>query len=200
MSNSSSNIAVVILAAGASKRMGTPKQLLKWGSTTLLEHTINTVLDLQTKEVVVVLGANYEVIESKINHHPITILKNEDWEVGLVKSLAFGVEYIKDSKHKFDACLVTLADQPFITSAFLNELIEAYQPKQNQIIATSYNDEKTGVPVIFDASYFEELIKLNDDSGAKHMLKKHKSFVKTFKPEIDNVDLDTKSDYKMFQK
>ena len=200
MSNTSSNIAVVILAAGASTRMRTPKQLLKWNSSTLIEHTIKTALNSSAKEIIVVLGANFESIISKIEQYPITILNNEAWKVGLGKSLAFGINYIKQSNKNFNACLVTLADQPFIDAEFLNTLINEFQPNKKQIIATSYNNEKQGVPVIFDEFYFDELLKLNDDSGAKQLLNKYKSSLKTFKPDIENVDLDTKSDYETLYK
>ena len=70
-------IAVVILAAGASKRMGEPKQLLKWGDNTLITHTIQTTLKLKTDTIYVVLGANFKLIKNSINHFPITILNNE---------------------------------------------------------------------------------------------------------------------------
>ncbi|WP_341215969.1 nucleotidyltransferase family protein [uncultured Wocania sp.] len=196
----SSNISVVILAAGASKRMGTPKQLLKWGNTTLLGNAIETALKLSVKEMIVVLGANYNAIKKELGHYPITILNNEDWQKGLGKSLAFGVEYITSSKQKVDGILVTLADQPLINAEFLNKLIDEFNKKEHPIIATSYKNKKYGVPVIFDKIYFEELLALNDDYGAKHLLKKNKSLVKILIPELENLDLDLKADYESLYK
>lgn len=191
----SSNISIIILAAGASKRMKTPKQLLKWGNSTLLIHAIETALNSHVKDVIVVLGANFELIKKDIEQLPITILNNKNWELGLGKSLAFGVDYLIKSKPDTEACLVTLADQPLIDATFINDLIDVYKENKQTIMATSYNDKKTGVPVIFDKTYFEELSLLNDDKGAKHILEKYKSEVKTLKPELENVDLDLKADY-----
>ncbi|MFD1161993.1 nucleotidyltransferase family protein [Hwangdonia seohaensis] len=190
-----SNISIIILAAGASKRMGTPKQLLKWGNSTLLGNAVETALKLPVKEVAVVLGANYNEIKKHIAHHPITILNNEEWQKGLGKSLAFGIEYMAVSKQDIDGILVTLADQPLIDQVFLNKLIDAFNKKTHPIMATSYKNKKYGVPVIFDKMYFEELRNLNDDFGAKHILKKHKASVKTLIPELENLDLDLKADY-----
>ncbi|MFD1613789.1 nucleotidyltransferase family protein [Gelatiniphilus marinus] len=195
-----SNISVIILAAGASIRMGTPKQLLKWGNSTLLGNAIETALKLPVKEVAVVLGANYNVIKKHIEHHHITILNNEEWQKGLGKSLAFGVECMVASKQDIDGILVTLADQPLIDSQFLNKLIDAFNKKTHPIIATSYKNKKCGVPVIFDKIYFEELRTLSDDFGAKYILKKYNALVEILKPEIDNLDLDLKADYKSLYK
>lgn len=180
--------------------MGTPKQLLKWGNTTLLGNAIETALKLSVKEMIVVLGANYNAIKKELGHYPITILNNEDWQKGLGKSLAFGVEYITSSKQKVDGILVTLADQPLINAEFLNKLIDEFNKKEHPIIATSYKNKKYGVPVIFDKIYFEELLALNDDYGAKHLLKKNKSLAKILIPELENLDLDLKADYESLYK
>jgi len=94
VANPLSNIAVVILAAGASKRMHSPKQLLSWDKNTLIAHAIETALKLEVKEVIVVLGANYQFIEQEIKHYPITILNNKDWALGLGKSLACATIYL----------------------------------------------------------------------------------------------------------
>jgi len=198
LKNEASHIAIIILAAGASKRMGSPKQLLNWGNSSLLGNTIETALKLNAEEVVVVLGANYIAIKKEINHFPVTILNNEKWQIGLGKSLACGVEYLMSSNLKLDGCLITLADQPFIDHKFLKNLISQFSKKKNSIIATSYKDEKYGVPVIFDNFFFDELSALDDDKGAKQILKKYKSDVKALTPQLKNIDIDTIQDYKKY--
>ena len=200
MKNEASHIAIIILAAGASTRMGTAKQLLKWQDSTLLESAIDTALKLGTDEVVVVLGASYDAIKKEIEHYPITILKNEDWRAGLGKSLACGVNYLLTSSFNFDGCLVALADQPFITSIFFKHLIHVFNKKESSIIATSYKNETYGVPAVFDKLYFKELSMLNEDKGAKQLLKIHKALVKVLTPEIDNIDLDTIEDYQKYSR
>ena len=93
-----------------------------------------------------------------------------------------------------------MADQPFINSDYLNELVSSFAPHKNQIIASSYQNLKFGVPAIFDVFYFEQLLKLKDDFGARNILKENESFVKALKPPVKNVDLDFKEDYDRFYK
>ena len=198
MAFESTNIAIVILAAGASKRMGTPKQLLSWDNTTLIEHVIQTAVSVSAKEVVVVLGANHNVLSDKIKHYPITLLYNDDWKLGLGSSIATAVNYFKKLMPNIDGLLFMLADQPFIVSDYLKAMIQSFFVDDKQILATSYDDGKYGVPVLFDNFYFNELSKLNDDHGAKLLLKKYKSHVTALTPPKLNVDLDTLEDYRKY--
>jgi molybdenum cofactor cytidylyltransferase len=195
MMESPSHIAIVILAAGASKRMGSPKQLLKWGDGTLIGNTIETASKLASNEPIVVLGAHYELIKNVIQTSPVTILNNENWENGLGSSIAFAVEYLQNSKSNVDGVLITLCDQPLITADFLNLFISKFQSGKNQILATSYGNGKQGVPVLFDKVYFNDLKKLNGDEGAKEILKKYSSHVEALTPPMDNKDLDTSEEY-----
>ncbi len=174
--------------------MGSPKQLLKWGNDTLLNHAIKTVLEIDAYEVIVVLGANHKLIEAGVKHRSITILNNEDWDLGLGKSIACATEYVLKSKPQVEGILITLADQPLIDSHYLNDIMTHFYQDLNQIIATSYDNNK-GVPVLFGKVYFQELSNLTGDNGAKQLLKTHESCVKTFKPPVKNVDLDSKEDY-----
>ncbi|MGS0528175.1 nucleotidyltransferase family protein [Zobellia nedashkovskayae] len=102
-------IAILILAAGASTRMGQPKQLLPWKDTTLLGHAIQTVKSTDAIEVVTVLGANAKLIQSQIKEEVIFI-QNTDWQSGLGGSIACGTEWLLQSNIEFDGILITLAD------------------------------------------------------------------------------------------
>ena len=189
------NIAVLIPAAGASNRMGTPKQLLKWKNTTLLGNAISVAEKLQSP-VIVVLGANLKKIKASINQYPIQVLKNRNWENGLGDSIAFGVNHIIENLPKVNAILIMLADQPLINTEYLNTLIDKYKIDEGQIIASSYKNRKQGVPVLFDKVYFEELSKLNDDKGAKMLLQKYAKKVSVINSESMVSDIDTLEDYK----
>lgn len=195
MSNNS-NIAVILLAAGASKRMGTPKQLLKWGNTTLVEHAIKVVQESYQIKIIVVLGANYQIVKSKIEQLPIEIILNKDWEIGLGKSIAFGISHLIESKSEYDGVLIILADQPLIDSKHLNALMDAFRVGERQIIATDYDNNKHGVPVLFDKCYFVELSQLNDDKGAKSILQKYSEKVSVLTTNNKISDIDTMEDYK----
>ena len=195
MTIESFNTAIVILAAGASKRMGEPKQLLPWGHSTLIEHVIQKSLKVEVKEVSVVLGANYDIINNKIKNYPINIINNIDWKVGLSSSISKAVtHYIRDPK--IDALIFILADQPFVTDDYLNLMLSNFTPNQNQIIATQYEDGKLGIPVLFDRYYFDELLSLNGDFGANHILQNNKSYVNILEASFKCFDIDTKDDYK----
>lgn len=195
MADYKSNIPIIILAAGASNRMGEPKQLLKWGNSTLINHAINVVRKAEVRDIIVVLGANFELIHKTIETSQVTILNNNYWKMGLGKSIAVAVEHLQNSKQNIDGILIALGDQPFMTSDFFKSIISKFQPHKNQIIATSYNNGTVGVPVLFDKAYFNELLLLNDDKGAKRILKTHQANVQILKPPTDNMDLDTKEDY-----
>lgn len=198
LSNALPNIAVLILAAGASSRMGSPKQLLKWGTSTLLGHSIQTVLESQASSGVVVLGAHYKQVKQSIDQFPVTILNNTDWKQGLGKSIACGVLYIMKHLPETEGVLVVLADQPFVDTAHVNTLIESFKPNKKEIIATAYGEGKQGVPVLFDKMYFKMLVKLNDDGGAKRLLKPYNEHVHGVKPPSENLDIDDPEDYKRF--
>lgn len=189
------NIAIAILAAGASRRMGSPKQLLKWGNASLIQHTINTAKSTFVKEVIVVLGANKEAIASEIDKNLITVIINSEWELGLGKSIACVAKHLLNSKETFDGLLIVLADQPFVTPSFLDQMIRQFNPDSKQMLVTSYNGKKRGVPALFDKVYFQEIAELSGDDGAKSILKNYKEFVRSIKPSFNNLDIDTKEDY-----
>ena len=142
--------------------MGTAQQLLKWEDSTLLEKAIDTALKLKADEVIVVLGANYNNIKKEIKNYPITVLNNKDWQVGLGRSLAFGVDYLLSSNFKLDGCLVTLADQPLINHVFLSHLITLFQFSGNFHIRNS--GLSNCIHDLVDFFQLHGFISANDDS------------------------------------
>jgi molybdenum cofactor cytidylyltransferase len=189
------NIAVIIPAAGSSSRLGKPKQLLKWKKNTLLGHAIATVNELKNIELYVVLGANLESIQKEIKQYKTNILHNRNWKNGLGSSIAVGAQKLLDEPQKIDAVLIHLADQPLISSLYLKALIEKFQKDKNQIIATSYGEDKYGVPAIFDKSYLRELSKLDDDKGAKKLIANNQKQVSSVGIQPILSDIDTPDDY-----
>ncbi len=194
------NIAILIPAAGASRRLGSPKQLLKWGDSTLISHAIETAEELDQKEIVVVLGAHYDKIKPEIDDRSAQILKNEDWENGLGSSIAVGVEYLSKISETFDAVLVLLPDQPLIVPLYLKTMIEKFRVGENQIIATVYGSGKYGVPALFDEKYFEKLRGLTDDRGAQELIKQSAKFVTSLDINPLISDIDTEEDYNKIYK
>ena len=195
-----SKLAVLILAAGNSSRMGFPKQLLKWKGTNLLQHAINSVKDINADNIFLVLGANYEKVKSNIKADGITVLKNENWENGLGNSIAFGIKYIKESPLNIENVLILLADQPLIDAHYLKLLINTHNQAKREITCTLYNTNKFGVPVIFDKMYFEDLSQLNHDKGAKGLLEKYSDNLAYVDGKNVIVDIDTMTDYEKLYK
>ncbi|MCG2460357.1 nucleotidyltransferase family protein [Flavobacteriaceae bacterium F89] len=188
------NIAILILAAGASMRMGRAKQLLPWGKTTLLEHSIAMAIGTNAEQITVVLGANANTIKLAVPMNGISHIVNPNWESGLGSSLACGMQLLTKWKSTHDGILIMLCDQPLMDTGFLNSLIEQFKGGQKGIVATRYG-ERAGVPAIFSTRYFSELATLHKDFGAKNLLDQNKSDVLSIDPQGKAIDVDTFEDY-----
>lgn len=195
MTHSETNIAILILSAGASTRMGsTIKQLLPWRDTTLLGNAIACAKKLSCKSVTVVLGCHADAIQKKIQGKEVQLAYNENWETGLGTSISCGIKSLIKNDEEYEAVLILLVDQPFIDTSYLKLLINNYLNHGNRIIATNYFN-RAGVPAIFDKIYFKELENLNADYGARDLLKKYKKEVILLDSEGKSQDIDTIDDY-----
>tara|TARA_B100000809_G_C15043536_1_gene496452 strand:+ start:75 stop:668 length:594 start_codon:yes stop_codon:yes gene_type:complete len=190
-------IVTVILASGASTRMGEPKQLLSWKSSTLLNHCINEVTQANIHQTIVVLGANHKQIEPTLNNSNIKCLINKNWEKGMSNSIALVTQHLK--RNNADGLFIVLADQQFVKKNYLNLLINKFTPNKKQIIATNY-DDNIGVPAIFDKHYFEELSLLKEKKGAKKMIHHYAKNVINIIPDFDHQDIDTPEEYRTMKK
>lgn len=187
------DVAILILAAGSSERLGTPKQLLPYKNTTLLRHTIEQVMGLNASKIYVVLGAFYEEIHASIQDLPIDILKNDQWKSGMSSAIRLGVEHIQRDQN-IKRILITLTDLPLLDTFHYKNLLQAHQFQPSNITATQYTNSK-GVPVIFNDMYFDTLEKLVGEEGAKPILKQHKSDVAYWEANIAYFDVDTTDAY-----
>ena len=183
----------MVLAAGASTRMGEPKQLLSWKSTTLLNHCLNEVMQANIHQTVVVLGAYHEKIQPTINQSNIQCLINKNWKEGMGNSIALAVHQLKNKD--IDGLLVVLTDQPFVNTNYLNTLIKEFTPNKEQIIATNY-DDNVGVPAIFDRQYFGTLSLLKEKQGAKKMIHQYTQNVIKITPNFNHQDINTPEVYR----
>lgn len=187
-----SKIAVLILAAGASTRMGSPKQLLPWGNTTLLGNAIRQFKNLHV-HCFVVLGANNKEISNRLSGLDVSVIINKNWEDGIGRSISYGLKEIL-SKDSFSHILIALGDQPLIGSQQIQVLIDQSELYANKIIANQYSSG-FGVPAIFPNQYFEELIKLTGDAGAKKLLMHFQNNVVGVDSDIELIDVDTPEEY-----
>jgi len=190
-----SNIAIIIPAAGASSRLGSPKQLLKWRDTTLLSHCLQTASSAACKEIFLVLGAYKDEIREQLPANNAIILENPNWESGLGSSIALAMKQIIKSSHKIDAALIMLPDQPLVDSGFLKKMLQTFIPGHEQIIASVYEDGRIGVPAMFDKTYFKELSALRDDKGARKLITENLNKVTAIPGEGKLKDIDTREAY-----
>lgn len=194
LTGQSTNIALIILAAGESSRMQQPKQLLPWGKTTLLGHAIHVARECDANHTYTVLGANALAIQQKIDLSNTHCIINTDWKKGIGSSIAKAAQHLLKSETAYDALLFTLCDQPLINAEYLNGMIMAYGNGDKKIIATAY-DHGNGVPVLFHKKFIGELLALHGDSGAKEIIAKNNKEVFSITPEGKQIDLDTYEEY-----
>jgi len=162
-------VSAILLAAGESQRMGRPKQLLPFGSSTILGKTIDNLLSSRADEVIVVLGTRAGAMKQVIAGRQVKVVVNPDYREGMSTSLIAGLEHV-DSKAQW--VMVALADQPLIDKDTYNRLIEGALGCDMGIILPTYRS-KRGNPVIFSIKYKDELLGLEGDLGGREILKKH---------------------------
>ena len=190
-------VAILILAAGQSSRMGTAKQLLPIGEDTLLGLVVKNALQSDADNTYCVLGANAEQILASLQGHTVDVIQNSAYASGMSVSIAKGIRHI-DSLN-FDAAVIILGDQPLVSTSFLNTLISALRKNTSYIIASKYTNG-IGVPAIFPKKYFYTLQHLKGDQGAKELLNSHQIPVKTLSNCVNLLDIDTLDDYLNFKK
>ena len=188
------SIAMVVLAAGASMRMGQPKQLLPWGDSNLMNDIISKGLEC-LNNVYIVLGANHETILDSIQSKKINIIINQRWVEGMGTSISEAVKKIERHKDKITAILFVLVDQPLLQVRHYKELIKRYLDSQHNIVGTK-NHSHIGVPAIIGSPYFSLLKKLDGEVGAKHIISSNAGDAMVIDPIGDIVDLDTMATYK----
>ena len=187
-------IHALLMAAGQSQRMGSPKQLLPWGAKTLIEHQID-ILHQANLTVSVVLGANAENIKQHIDHLKIQIYINKDWQLGMGNSIAYGAKMLELNANEWEALLICLVDQPLITKQHYKHILNNFISNSNQIIVSQSDSGSSGPPVLFDTIYLKQLKSLDGDEGAKPIIKKHSENVLLLKSLCDLDDMDTPEAY-----
>ena len=180
------------MAAGASSRMGSPKQLLPFGGRPLIRFVAETALSVKCGPVYAVVGAHQKEIVPALADLDVQVVANPEWEGGMGTSIRAGVEA---ADH--DGCtavILTLADQPFVSAAILARLVEAHQAEGKPVVASSYA-RTVGVPVLFTREYFSALRGLAPAQGCKQLiLSCGEEALLIGCPEAER-DIDTPADY-----
>jgi molybdenum cofactor cytidylyltransferase len=190
----SAGCGIIILAAGASSRLGSPKQLLRFENSSLLERTISCATQTGLGPVVVVLGANAESLKNTIAEKEIITVFNSNWQEGMASSIRAGLDKTKEAFPLIEGVIITVCDQPFITSQLLKDLYNKHKESQKPIVAAAYGNI-LGTPVFFHRSLFDELTGLKGDRGAKQIVNKDNSRLASVPFPMGETDIDTKEDY-----
>jgi len=180
----------IVLAAGASTRFGSAKQLVRVAGRPLLHTAVARAVDVVGSGVIVVLGAQAAELSPLLKHSPASVIVNRDWREGLASSIRSGVSRLPSS---CSAVLVILADQAAVTAEDLKRLAGAWRRQPDYIAAARYGTT-TGVPAIFPRSTFSDLLSLRGDVGARAVLQRNPDRVVRVPMASAAIDIDTPED------
>ncbi|MFN7939642.1 MAG: nucleotidyltransferase family protein [Bryobacteraceae bacterium] len=191
-----SDIAVILLAAGNSTRMGCAKQLLHFRGKPLLRHAAETAIASGSRPVVVVLGAKAAELRPVLDGLPVRIAVNPDWNQGMGTSILTGLRALEFCST--EGAIITLADQPFVTSNTLDNLTRKHRESGKAIVAASYAGT-VGVPVLFSRRAFPWLLKLRPQEGCKGVILNHPEHQILMDCPEAAIDIDTPGEYQALQ-
>jgi CTP:molybdopterin cytidylyltransferase MocA len=180
----------IVLAAGASRRFGSPKQLVRFEGQLLIQRVIAAATELVGSAVSVVLGAHAAEITANLPPGTASIVINRGWQEGIGSSIRLAVSRLPGA---CDGVLVMLGDQPMVGSASLNRLAAAWRRQPRSIVASRYG-AVTGVPAIFPRWCFSDLSALRGDQGARVLLSRYGDHVVRLSHPEAAVDIDYPED------
>jgi molybdenum cofactor cytidylyltransferase len=163
-------LAVAILAAGESRRMGRPKALLTFRGKTFAEHLVSSTRHERVGPTRIVLGAQAEEIRKQLPFDPAWIVENPDWQQGQLCSIQAVVRRL--SPGATEGLIVCPVDHPLITNFLVAQLIQEFDSAGKQIVLPTFR-QKRGHPVIFRASLYEELLSASPEVGARAVVWAH---------------------------
>jgi molybdenum cofactor cytidylyltransferase len=184
----------IILAAGESKRMGFPKMLLRFNEKTMIENVLDNVKESDSDSILVVLGAAMDDIIGIVGKYDVKHCYNKNYKEGMLSSVQCG---FKNLPPDTEAILVFQGDQPFITPAVINSVIDAYRSSGKGIIIPVYKG-KRGHPLLLDNKYRDQIDTLDHDKGLRSITDLHSADIQEVETDESGIlrDFDTYDDYK----
>lgn len=183
---------VIILAAGKSSRLGRPKQSLLYKEETLLSKMVKTAIAVDCGPVIIVLGSNAPLF-MKDCENAYTVI-NENWQTGMAGSICCGIDFLFKNFPAIKGTIITVCDQPYVTTVLLQQLIDKHKQSNLPVIASEYGSI-SGTPAFFHHTVFPELIQLKGDKGAKSIIQKDKERLGLISFPQGIEDIDTDEDY-----
>ena len=183
--------AIIILAAGGSRRLGQPKQLLYIMGEPLLRRIVRIAADTHPDHLIVVLGSSAYDCVPVIKHCGADIVVNPFWESGLAGSIRLGVE--RAEEEGADSILLLLADQPWLNAEVIHQFLDRMKGEPDMIVAASY-EGVLGAPMMFGSAWFVRLKTLEGDQGARNIVAREGNRVQVVEWSDGAVDVDTPED------
>ncbi|HEY8072635.1 MAG TPA: nucleotidyltransferase family protein [Labilithrix sp.] len=184
------SVVCAVLAAGASRRLGRPKQLVAMDGRPLVRHVVERVRSQAFSALAVVVGAHAREVEAALDGARVAIVANDAWDEGVGSSIRAAVKWAR--RERADALAIVLADQPRVDAAHLERLVDAWR-EGSPIAASAYGGTR-GAPAVFDASTFDALASLEGDRGAARVVRAERRAAAVDWPE-GAIDIDTPDDY-----
>lgn len=188
--------AVILVAAGESKRLGRPKQLLTYHGDSMINRILKIICATVPYPIFCVLGASAKLIQAQLPAIDVTVVNNPDWKEGMSSSIKVGLQHALTNHPDLDGILLLVCDQPYISTDTITALFEV-QKKMDTPIAASHYNGVSGTPALFHKSFFNELSNLTGDIGAKKIIVKAGDKVTTLAFENGKFDIDTIEDYQV---
>lgn len=191
---SMSETAIIMLAAGQSRRFGDENKLLcPIDNLPMITKSVNTAIDSGAGEIIVVTGHNSSAIEAAIDNPKIRIAHNATPDAGMGTSLAAGANAIRSLPN---AVMVMLGDMPLLQTGTLQKLVSNFDPNKGHDIVVPIHEGRRGHPVLFGAKYMPQLCALSGDTGARSILFNHPERVRAVKTNDPGTlyDIDTEED------
>jgi len=191
-------LAILILGAGGSSRLGQAKQLLSFGVSTMLNRIVDVALQSKVGNIYLVLGASYDEVKASIKDTSVHVIHNKNWEKGLSTSIVAGVNEILQQAPSTQGILIMLGDQILILPTHINQVVQVFLAEKCDIVYADYKSDY-GPPAIFGIKTFNELLSLEMDQGAKKIIKSGMYKVASVIIPEGKYDIDTTSDYEQIK-
>ncbi len=185
---------LIILAAGGSSRLGTPKQLLMLHGSTLIHRTASAAVNSMCRPIIVVIGSSAEAVRNEVASLTVDYIENKDWRSGIGSSIRMGLQQLLQIQPQSEGVCIALCDQPFFSSKIIDELLHIQQQTGCLIAASDYGDGPC-VPALFHSSLFPKLLELPDSAGAKSIFNQFADRTEILAFPQGELDIDTPADW-----
>jgi molybdenum cofactor cytidylyltransferase len=187
------SVAALILAGGASRRLGRPKQLEPWGESNLLEHVVRRTEQFGADEIWIVVGSESDRILDESDLGDAGVIENPEWEEGIASSIRVGLDALTRLS-RCETAIIVIGDQPDVSPEVVAELMASHAAATQPVTVPKYR-YSWGNPVIVDRSMWPRLMSLEGDEGASRLWKAHPEWInEVWFSDLAPRDVDTESD------